>query len=1071
MDLSAQDRYEKSKYKNRSAPGVKNKKAKKGKASANKGQSAAFRNAYQDMTGRYNGYFNAKLILAESVLKLTDNHKDDYAALLEVFPYEGGEKASSVHSQMDQVIEKASIDIRLHPNSKWLDDCYLLIGQANFFKGDYDKAIESLDYVNRQFGDRIRISEHRSKERGLRDRSYPGVSGNAKAGVGGQSIDAKKVKEKLKAELDKERKTKAKEKASDRKDTIKDKEKANKERAKQIEQRNKAKAKESARRKSENDKLKKLKGEKRKSYMAEIKARREAYDNQRAAEKEEAAEEKAAKLAEKEAQKAEEEAAKLAEEEEKLAQEEAAKKQEEAEKVIEETDEPKKLQAHETVDKYKAKTGVSHKPARFDALVWLAKTYLQMDKMGEALTALEKASRVKKTTKKQRAEIYSLFSQYHLENDDAEQAQITLSKAIDNTKGKRSKARLHYVKGQLAMEDKNYDAAIDGFNKVVKSKPARYDMEFNARLSIVRAKIKSGDFNAKDADRYFNKMLKDEKNDEYQDQIYFAMSEMELENGNVETALELLAKSASANTGNNEQKALTYLKVAELYYDQESYLQSAYYYDSTSLFLPEDYPDRENILERKETLMELAKYVNLVETEDSLQMIAGMSEGKRNRFLDDMIADLEQQAIAEEQQAEFLESGNAISAPTINSPGNDWYFYNETARSIGYNDFQSSWGGRPLQDDWRRNATESGFSGDVASIQTADEQTNELLALVESGELNREYFLSKLPLTPEAITNSDNKIAYALFQIGNVYKDNLNSPDKAQASYEELLRRFPNSEYTSQTHYTLYLLKTELGDTAGANVHKNYLLNNDPDSVFAKLLENPEYVELAQNQNMMQKSYYEETYQMYLNGQFDEAKQRTEMASKQFNPNVHAGQYALLSAMMVGETKERSDYITALKAVVLKYSEDPVKAKAEEILSFLQVSRQKETTKNNIYNFDPGSSHYFVIAFDRFVESLNKTINKVDDYNTAEHKLSNLKVTQMLLNPQNQIILVKTFKDGEKAMDYYNKFSKVHSALLKEVDTSISFKFFPISKKNFTQYFKSKDMDLYNEFFEDNYLD
>ena len=69
-------------------------------------ESTTFRNAYQDLTARYNGYFNANLIFEQSILQLQQNHKDDFDQIIPSDKFEGGEKANSVHPQLDIVIKK-----------------------------------------------------------------------------------------------------------------------------------------------------------------------------------------------------------------------------------------------------------------------------------------------------------------------------------------------------------------------------------------------------------------------------------------------------------------------------------------------------------------------------------------------------------------------------------------------------------------------------------------------------------------------------------------------------------------------------------------------------------------------------------------------------------------------------------------------------------------------------------------------------------------------------------------------------------------------------------------------------
>ena len=108
------------------------------KKKAKSGKSSASNNKYQDLTTRYNGYFNAKILMQQSLEKLKEQHKDDFdAEMLSVLTLNDSEKASAAAGDMETILKKTSTAIQKHPNAKWVDDCYLLMGQAYFFKGDY----------------------------------------------------------------------------------------------------------------------------------------------------------------------------------------------------------------------------------------------------------------------------------------------------------------------------------------------------------------------------------------------------------------------------------------------------------------------------------------------------------------------------------------------------------------------------------------------------------------------------------------------------------------------------------------------------------------------------------------------------------------------------------------------------------------------------------------------------------------------------------------------------------------------------------------------------------------------
>jgi tetratricopeptide (TPR) repeat protein len=66
---------------------------------------------------------------------------------------------------------------------------------------------------------------------------------------------------------------------------------------------------------------------------------------------------------------------------------------------------------------------------------------------------------------------------------------------------------------------------------------------------------------------YFKKLLKDDKNREFVDRIYYEMANFELKHNNQEQAIEYYKSSIMESENNPRQKGLAYLRLGELYYD------------------------------------------------------------------------------------------------------------------------------------------------------------------------------------------------------------------------------------------------------------------------------------------------------------------------------------------------------------------------------------------------------------------------------------------------------------------------------------------------------------------------
>lgn len=65
-----------------------------------------FNRSYHNTTARFNGYFNAGVIIQESLEDFHIANKDDYTKILPVFIIPGEETSKSLYSPMDKAILK-----------------------------------------------------------------------------------------------------------------------------------------------------------------------------------------------------------------------------------------------------------------------------------------------------------------------------------------------------------------------------------------------------------------------------------------------------------------------------------------------------------------------------------------------------------------------------------------------------------------------------------------------------------------------------------------------------------------------------------------------------------------------------------------------------------------------------------------------------------------------------------------------------------------------------------------------------------------------------------------------------
>ena len=93
---------------------------------------------------------------------------------------------------------------------------------------------------------------------------------------------------------------------------------------------------------------------------------------------------------------------------------------------------------------------------------------------------------------------------------------------------------------------------------------------------------------------------------------------------------------------------------------------------------------------------------------------------------------------------------------------------------------------------------------------------------------------------------------------------------------------------------------------------------------------------------------------------------------------------------------------------------------------------------------------------------------KSSDFNKAFFESRNLRITSNLLSRTHEIVLVKSFEDKTKGLDYFTVFTGNREMLI-DVNSG-GYDMFIISSDNYVELFKNKDITGYGDFFETHYL-
>ena len=116
------------------------------------------RRMYHNLTSHYNIYWNGEKSLQDGDKQLRSTVKDDYTKVLRVYNYGSQQDGMTMNSTMDRALEKTSICVQKHSMKfgsrervKWIDDAYLVMGKAHFYKHDYIPAKRTFDFVATEY--------------------------------------------------------------------------------------------------------------------------------------------------------------------------------------------------------------------------------------------------------------------------------------------------------------------------------------------------------------------------------------------------------------------------------------------------------------------------------------------------------------------------------------------------------------------------------------------------------------------------------------------------------------------------------------------------------------------------------------------------------------------------------------------------------------------------------------------------------------------------------------------------------------------------------------------------------
>ena len=935
---------------------------------------------YHNTTAYYNAFFNAEELMAESVMNMQSAHIDNYNDLISVYDYTNLQNPRIEASNLDIAVEKVSKSASLHRQSHWVDDCYVLIGKAQFYKQDYETAEETLMFFEEEF-----------------DPFNPY----------GKNYDPSK--EASRAEKEKQRKIEKKAKEAERKEEVEQREKSEKE---------KQKERKAAQKERERLKKEQMKDRKRNGGRSGTKTRAPKTETPT---KEEVKEEK---------------------------KEEEEKKKEEEKEKEEEIDE--------------LSDGLfGHTTAYWNGLYWLARTLIERENYSSAEYYLNKISG-SNAQEEVRSEIPAARAHLNIKNEDYDAALDYLNEAIAVSKDKFAKARYAYIRAQIFERLGNPNAAFAEFERCRSFKPD-FEMAFYADINDLKLSHSIGTINSKSAIKKMERMLEEDKYLDFRGPIYFSIGEVLLNDGNTEAAI--TAFKTATGEGGTQDPDLFY-RLANLLFDQQDYASAKQYFDKTLEYMPKSDSRYPQVRKYANSLKDISLTIEQIDLQDSLLTLASLPEDElRERAIEAIKNRPEEEVLAGNPNAPSQTTNNGVGR-RYGSGQSSFFAYNPIALNQGKSEFVREWGDRPLEDNWRRSSIGASFTDEIA------EDTGEK----EISEEEIDAFISNIPTSKLAEETAKRKLSTALFDLGFMYRERLQNYKKSSETLDRIVEEFPSFQKMDQVYFYQYLNNQDLGNTSKAQRFVNLMKEEYPDSRYTKIATDPNYVkkELAAENEL--DDFYNETYSYFENKDFETVINRAMKSAKQFGENNEfAPKFSLLSAMSIGSTKGKEEYIKALDQLVKRYPNTPEQTRAKEILRFLKGDEEAfnsilydEETQKFEKNKD-GLHYVVVVLYDASGSDVDQAKISISGFNRQFFKSDRLQQSDISLNRDlnSHLILIRKYSNEARAMDYWKTVQKNED---KFMTTGANYEFYPVTQNNYREIIKQKSINAYRAYFEKEYL-
>ena len=745
------------------------------------------------------------------------------------------------------------------------------------------------------------------------------------------------------------------------------------------------------------------------------------------------------------------------------------------------------------------------------ARIGLAKCYAELDWLYESEELLQRIQR--DTIPEKLEKDYAVAKANLLLKQDRHEEAIPHIKTGLKRKGITSldKARENYLLGQLYAKTGNKKEAYKSFGKTISQSPP-YEFEFNARI---RQTEMATDENHKKTLRKLKRMAKSDKNIDYQAQIYYAIGNLHLSQGDTVEAIKAYETGVATGATSGYGTGMLHLSLANIYWEKEKFSKSHGNYTKAMSMLNENTTGYDEIKFRSEALSGLIQYTDIVEKESELLYWSTLTPEQLHPIIDKLIEEAKLQEELRKKEEKKLarenDGGNELDKAgmnadmTINNQDEKqlWYFYNPQLVSQGVRAFKQKWGNRELKDYWRFSNTISSlmsdsFESDSMLVDSLDMEGNLELNDSIAGNLDmteemqelstdpttREYYIQQIPVTDEQKESSHKALREALLEAGIRFKDEVNDKRLTISYLERIANDYPEYERIAETYYQLFLACSRWDEPEKAGYYKNLLIANYPDSTMTKRIQDPDFFETAETRKHKEDSIYVKAYAHYNNQEYDAVINESLYSATKYPQGSHRARFMFIDAMAKLYSDRNEEALAALEELIRTYPSDSISTLATGISTGIKEGRllhsgistsiwerkadgtiKSDSDSIPQFSANRNEPYYVVLAYPNDSLDEKRLLFEMARYNFSRYMVRNFEMTFEKL-AEVTLLEVKEFLNFDEAYLYRKRlYRNADTArLLEGINTFI------ISKSNLDLLLQYYTFGDYTKFYEENFL-